>query len=87
MPTVLMGDLNEWRRYSGCLIDFGRTYGIVPTEPRFPPAGRSRLDRIMAGPGIEVIDCGTHFTPLPGSPRPLAGLGEAAVAIGPFVER
>lgn len=65
MPTVLMGDLNEWRRSSGCLIDFGRTYGIVPTEPSFP-AGRplARLDRIMAGPGIEVIDCGTHFTPL-----------------------
>ncbi|WP_298166425.1 endonuclease/exonuclease/phosphatase family protein [Novosphingobium sp.] len=65
MPTVLMGDLNEWRGRSGCLIDFARTYVIAQTEPSFP-AGRplARLDRIMAGPGIEITDCGTHRTPL-----------------------
>jgi endonuclease/exonuclease/phosphatase family metal-dependent hydrolase len=65
MPTVLMGDLNEWRRRSGCLIDFGGSYTFAPTGPSFP-AGRplGRLDRIMAGPGIEVTDCGTHRTPL-----------------------
>ncbi len=65
MPTVLMGDLNEWRRHSGCLIDFDRTYAIAPTEPSFP-AGRplARLDRIMAGPGIEIAGSGTHRTAL-----------------------
>jgi len=65
MPTVLMGDLNEWRTHSGCLIDFGKTYTFAPTRPSFP-AGRplARLDRIMAGPGIAVTDCGTHRTPL-----------------------
>ncbi len=65
MPTVLMGDLNEWRRRSGCLIDFARNHVIAQTEPSFP-AGRpfARLDRIMAGPGIEITDCGTHRTPL-----------------------
>lgn len=65
MPTVLMGDLNEWRPRSGCLIDFARTYAIAPTEPSFP-AGRplARLDRIMAGPGIEIIGSGAHRTPL-----------------------
>jgi endonuclease/exonuclease/phosphatase family metal-dependent hydrolase len=65
MPTVLMGDLNEWRRRSGCLIDFAQAYAIAATEPSFP-AGRplARLDRIMAGRGIEIIGSGTHRTSL-----------------------
>jgi endonuclease/exonuclease/phosphatase family metal-dependent hydrolase len=65
MPTVLMGDLNEWRKRSGCLIDFSRSYTMHPTGPSFP-AGRplARLDRIMTGPGIEMTACGTHRTAL-----------------------
>lgn len=64
MPTVLMGDLNEWRRRSGCLIDFGRSYTMLPTGPSFPASRPlAWLDRIMAGPGIAVTACGTHRTP------------------------
>ena len=65
MPTVLMGDLNEWRPHSGCLIDFGRAYAMAATGPSFP-AGRplARLDRIMTGQGIEVADCGSHRSTL-----------------------
>lgn len=65
MPTVLMGDLNEWRGRSGCLTDFAGSYALASTRPSFP-AGRplARLDRIMAGPGIAVTDSGTHRTPL-----------------------
>ena len=65
MPTILMGDLNEWRRHSGCLIDFGRTYAIAATGPSFP-AGRplARLDRIMTSNTIEMKDCGNHRSSL-----------------------
>ena len=60
LPTVLMGDLNEWTRTGGCLHDFGRHYPSVATGPSFHarhPVGR--LDRIMTR-GFRVLDCGVH---------------------------
>ena len=62
-PTVLMGDLNEWRRVGGCLTDFARAYAIAETGPSFHsrrPVGR--LDRIMAGGGAAIVDCGVHHS-------------------------
>lgn len=61
MPTVLMGDLNEWSAGRGCLADFARHY-------RFAPCGRSfharrpvaRLDRIMHCDRITLAGCGVH---------------------------
>ena len=61
MPTVMMGDLNEWTRNSGCLKDFGRRFQIAATGPSFHarrPVGR--LDRIMATPDLAITDCGVH---------------------------
>jgi endonuclease/exonuclease/phosphatase family metal-dependent hydrolase len=61
MPTILMGDLNEWTQASGCLRDFGAHYPSVPTGPSFHarrPIGR--LDRIMASRDLRVVDCGVH---------------------------
>ena len=63
LPTVLMGDLNEWSVRGGCLRDFAH-------HCRFADCGRSfhtrrpvaRLDRIMVTPGLEIIDCGTHHS-------------------------
>ncbi len=60
LPTVLMGDLNEWTPAGGCLHDFGRDYPSVATGPSFHarrPVGR--LDRIMTR-GFRVRDCGVH---------------------------
>lgn len=60
-PTVLTGDLNEWRPQSGCLSDFARHFAFAATGPSFHarrPIGR--LDRIMATPDIDIIDCGVH---------------------------
>lgn len=60
LPTVLMGDLNEWTRGAGCLRDFGRDFVSVATGPSFHarrPIGR--LDRIFTR-GFRVIDCGVH---------------------------
>ena len=64
LPTVLMGDLNEWTAGAGCLREFGRHYASVPTGPSFHarrPVGR--LDRIMTR-GFRVIDCGVHASAL-----------------------
>lgn len=61
LPTVLMGDLNEWSRAGGCLRDFGRHF-------HFAECGRSfhtrrpvaKLDRIMHCDRIRVVDSGVH---------------------------
>ena len=63
LPTVMMGDLNEWTRHSGCLKDFGKRFRIAATGPSFHarrPVGR--LDRIMASPDLTITDCGVHIT-------------------------
>lgn len=61
MPTVLMGDLNEWSAGRGCLADFARHY-------QFAPCGRSfharrpvaSLDRIMHCGKLKLADSGVH---------------------------
>ncbi len=61
LPTVMMGDLNEWTANGGCLRDFGRAYTSAATGPSFHarrPIGR--LDRIMVSPPLRVVDCGVH---------------------------
>ncbi|MGI4947740.1 MAG: endonuclease/exonuclease/phosphatase family protein, partial [Janthinobacterium lividum] len=61
LPTVLMGDLNEWSAASGCLRDFARHYRFAATGPSFHarrPIGR--LDRIMASPDWRIVDAGVH---------------------------
>ncbi|MEO5494725.1 MAG: endonuclease/exonuclease/phosphatase family protein [Sphingomonas sp.] len=64
LPTVMMGDLNEWTRHSGCLKDFSKRFTIAATGPSFHarrPVGR--LDRIMASPELKIADCGVHHSP------------------------
>ena len=63
LPTVMMGDLNEWTRASGCLKDFGARFHFAATGPSFHarrPVGR--LDRIMASPDLAITDCGVHVS-------------------------
>lgn len=64
LPTVLMGDLNEWSPEGGCLRDFADHYGFVPCGRSFharrPVAA---LDRIMVSPDIAVEACGVHRSP------------------------
>ena len=64
LPTVMMGDLNEWTRHSGCLKDFAERFTIAATGPSFHarrPVGR--LDRIMASADLAIADCGVHHSP------------------------
>lgn len=66
-PTVLMGDLNEWRRggrsalhgFSSCFGPMGRG---VPSFPAYFPV--LALDRIMARPFEALGAVETHVSPL-----------------------
>ncbi len=63
MPTVMMGDLNEWRGASGCLHDFAANYRFAPTGKSFPARRPiARLDRIMADPSVRIVACGVHHS-------------------------
>ncbi len=64
LPTVLMGDLNEWSARGGCLRDFA-------THHQFAECGRSfharrpiaQLDRIMVSPDLAIHASGAHASP------------------------
>jgi endonuclease/exonuclease/phosphatase family metal-dependent hydrolase len=64
MPTVLMGDTNEWRTAAGCLNDLGREFRIAPTGPSFharhPVAA---LDRIIVHTDLNIEAAGVHMSP------------------------
>jgi endonuclease/exonuclease/phosphatase family metal-dependent hydrolase len=61
MPTVLMGDTNEWRIAGGCLKDLPPEFRIAPTgasfHSRHPLAS---LDRIIVGSDIRIDSAGVH---------------------------
>jgi endonuclease/exonuclease/phosphatase family metal-dependent hydrolase len=65
MPSLLMGDLNEWRLGAGCIADFAAQFRPVPTGHSFPASRPlATLDRIFASDGVEVRDSGVHRSPL-----------------------
>jgi endonuclease/exonuclease/phosphatase family metal-dependent hydrolase len=63
MPTVLMGDTNEWRTAAGCLNDLGQDFRIAPTGPSFharhPVAA---LDRIIVHRDLKIESAGVHMS-------------------------
>ena len=64
MPTVLMGDTNEWRTAAGCLNDLGKDFRIAPTglsfHARHPVAP---LDRIIVHKDLHIEAAGVHMSP------------------------
>lgn len=65
MPSVLMGDLNEWSANRGCLHDFAHAHQIAHTPPSFHARRPvARLDRIMVSPDFCLEDAGTHHSSL-----------------------
>lgn len=64
MPTILMGDLNEWTLHGGCLREFLYDYRLVQTGRSFharrPVAS---LDRIIVSPDVTVLSSGVHRSP------------------------
>lgn len=64
LPTVIMGDLNEWSTEGGALAQFARTHNIVAPGPSFH-ASRPMLalDRIITDLDFVVVDAGVHASP------------------------
>ncbi|MFD1914379.1 endonuclease/exonuclease/phosphatase family protein [Halodurantibacterium flavum] len=66
-PTILLGDLNEWRRGPGCsLTPLRDHYGAEGAMVASFPARRPMLplDRIFACSRAEVVDIEPHMSPL-----------------------
>ena len=64
-PTLLMGDMNEWRQAAAFLSEFAASHQPVPTGPSFPArAPLARLDRIFASERLTVEASGVHQSSL-----------------------
>jgi endonuclease/exonuclease/phosphatase family metal-dependent hydrolase len=63
MPTVLMGDTNEWRDAAGCLKDLGPDFTVAPTgnsfHSRHPVAA---LDKIIVHRDLRIDAAGVHMS-------------------------
>ncbi len=65
MPTLLMGDLNEWRVGGGMLRSLGKHFRIAPSRASFPARyPLLALDRMMVSPQGELLDVATHDSAL-----------------------
>jgi endonuclease/exonuclease/phosphatase family metal-dependent hydrolase len=63
MPTVLMGDTNEWRIAGGFLKDLPPGYRIAPTGPSFHSRHPlAALDRIIVQGPLKVETAGVHMS-------------------------
>ncbi|MCQ0987508.1 endonuclease/exonuclease/phosphatase family protein [Jiella marina] len=61
MPTVMLGDFNEWNPEGRCLKLFARNHNLLKPGPSFPsrmPLGA--LDRIVLSRDIEVVETAVH---------------------------
>jgi endonuclease/exonuclease/phosphatase family metal-dependent hydrolase len=64
MPTVLMGDTNEWRTVAGCLSELEPEFHIAPTGPSFHARHPvAQLDRIIVHRDLNIEAAGVHMSP------------------------
>lgn len=64
MPTVLMGDTNEWRTVAGCLNELGPRFHVAPTGPSFHARHPvAQLDRIIVDQELNIEAAGVHMSP------------------------
>lgn len=66
VPTVLMGDFNEWSQHGGCLQEFDhRTWQVLAPGRSFPSRRPvARLDRIIVSSEWEALKAHVHHSPL-----------------------
>jgi len=63
LPTVLVGDLNEWRDTGASLRTFSPHYEVTTPGRSFPsPLPVASLDRIITSREFAVDECGVHRT-------------------------
>jgi len=64
-PTLLLGDLNEWRGGGAALQTLGQHFQIAEALPSFPSRyPLLALDRMMLSPHGELLDVSAHDSPL-----------------------
>ena len=63
MPTVLMGDTNEWRTAAGCLKELRGEFHVAPTGPSFHSRHPvATLDRIIVHKDMSIEAAGVHMS-------------------------
>jgi endonuclease/exonuclease/phosphatase family metal-dependent hydrolase len=63
LPTVMMGDLNEWSVNGGCLAHFSENHHVAEPGPSFPsPRPTMGFDRIITSPDLVITNTGVHRT-------------------------
>jgi endonuclease/exonuclease/phosphatase family metal-dependent hydrolase len=61
MPTILMGDTNEWRDAGGFLRELNGSYRVAPTGPSFHSRRPiASLDRIIVDQALAIEAAGVH---------------------------
>jgi endonuclease/exonuclease/phosphatase family metal-dependent hydrolase len=64
-PTLIMGDLNEWRADSAAFRTLGEHFKIAPARASFPARyPLLALDRMMLSPHGELREVTVHDSPL-----------------------
>jgi endonuclease/exonuclease/phosphatase family metal-dependent hydrolase len=65
LPTVLMGDLNEWAMHGGCFREFGRDWQVLAPGRSFPSRRPvAQLDRIIASAEWSIEEADVHHSAL-----------------------
>jgi len=63
LPTVIMGDLNEWSVNGGCLANFSRDHHVGWPGPSYPSMRPVfSYDRIIASADVSIDAVGVHGT-------------------------
>ncbi len=65
IPTVIMGDTNEWARRGGCFSEIDRTWHLLHPGRSFPTRRPlAQLDRIITSPEWSLLETGVHHSAL-----------------------
>ncbi len=65
VPTVIMGDLNQWAEDGGCLAQFARHHNVISPGPSFHARRPMlQLDRIITSRDLKLDAAGVHRTAL-----------------------
>lgn len=65
LPTILLGDMNEWQPSAGVHALFAERYRIAASGPSFHASQPvAALDRIVHSEDLTLRDCGVHHSAL-----------------------
>lgn len=65
LPTIIMGDLNQWNTEGGCLAQFAAHHNVIVPGPSFHSSRPLLpLDRIITSRDFEVEKSGVHHSAL-----------------------